>query len=66
MSWRAFLRIGKLLGNFMDKFLEYDELNKGSVWLKFMRIRVEVDTTLPLKQWKYLKLANGILEKVTF
>lgn len=51
--------VERMLGNFIRKFLEYDGSNKGSVWLTFMRVQLEVDVTQPLKRKKSLKLANG-------
>lgn len=58
--------VGRMLGNFIERFLEYDGSNKDSVWLNYMRIRVEVNTDFPLERWKFLKLASGASEKVTF
>lgn len=42
-------RIGRMLGNFIGHFLEYDRSKKGSVWLNFIRFKVELDVTKPLK-----------------
>lgn len=55
-------KVDKMLGNFIDKFMEYDGSNKRSVWLNFMRLRVELNNDLPLKRWKYIKLTNGVSE----
>ncbi|KAL8493878.1 hypothetical protein ACS0TY_024880 [Phlomoides rotata] len=45
-------KVGVQLGNFVGKFLEYDNSNHGASWMTYMRIRVEVDTKIPLKRWK--------------
>lgn len=34
--------IGKLLGNFIGKFVAYDDSNNSCIWRTFMRIRVTV------------------------
>lgn len=57
--------IGKSLGDFLGRFLEYDESNRASVWREFMRIRVELDVNEPLKRFKKLKF-NGKLISVSF
>ncbi|KAL8489166.1 hypothetical protein ACS0TY_025168 [Phlomoides rotata] len=45
-------RVGVQLGDFIGKFIEYDNSNRGAAWMTFMHIRVEVDTDIPLKRWK--------------
>lgn len=55
-----------MVGNSIGHFLEYDGSNKGSLWLNYMCVGVELDVTKPLKHWKFLKLANGNSEKLTF
>ncbi|KAL8514807.1 hypothetical protein ACS0TY_013771 [Phlomoides rotata] len=45
-------RVGSQLGDFIGKFLEYDNSNRGASWMTFMRIRVEVNTDIHLKCWK--------------
>lgn len=41
--------VGKLLGNFIGEFLEYDPSNDSSIWHNYMRIQVKVDVRVPLK-----------------
>ncbi|KAL8507170.1 hypothetical protein ACS0TY_017900 [Phlomoides rotata] len=45
-------RVGKQLGDYISKFLEYDGSNRGAARMTFIRIRVEIDTCIPLKRWK--------------
>lgn len=52
-------RIGKLLGDFIGTFIEYDASNKSSLWRDYMRIKVSIDVTEPLKRWKKIKKADG-------
>ncbi|XP_075489138.1 uncharacterized protein LOC142527993 [Primulina tabacum] len=47
--------IGKLLGNFIGKFVTYDISNNSSIWRTFMRIRVTVDVSKPLKRFKKIR-----------
>ncbi|KAL8114670.1 hypothetical protein AgCh_021509 [Apium graveolens] len=42
--------VGKQLGDFFGKFLEYDTKNNASIWREFMRIRVKLDVRKPLKR----------------
>lgn len=46
--------------------MEYDGTNKGSVWLNYMRIRVELDVSKPLKRKENIKLANGLSKSMDF
>ncbi|KAL8473992.1 hypothetical protein ACS0TY_030732 [Phlomoides rotata] len=50
---------GIQLGNFVGKFLEYDKSNRGAAWMSYTRIRVEVDTAIPLRRWKKITQKNG-------
>ncbi|KAL8519502.1 hypothetical protein ACS0TY_010437 [Phlomoides rotata] len=38
--------------------MEYDKSNHGA-WMSYVRIRVEIDTTSPLKRWKKIAQKNG-------
>lgn len=52
-------KIGKQIGNFIGSFLEYDSSNNLVAWRNYMRIRVDVDVTLPLKWFKNIRRASG-------
>lgn len=56
--------VGKSLGNYIGKFLEYDTTNKVSPWMKFMRIRVELDVDKPLKKGRKIKVGGTSAEVV--
>ncbi|KAL8483591.1 hypothetical protein ACS0TY_026322 [Phlomoides rotata] len=58
--------VGERLGNFIGRFLHYDDSNKGAVWKNYMRIRVEVDVLLPLKQLKNIRMSNGVSTRAEF
>ncbi|XP_057770775.1 uncharacterized protein At4g02000-like [Salvia miltiorrhiza] len=49
--------VGKLLGNFIGDFLEYDSTNSSSVWRQYMRIRVGIRVLL--KRFKKIKHKDG-------
>lgn len=51
--------VGRSLGNFIGRFLEYDSSNRGATWRTFMRIRVEIDVSQPLKRWKKIRVGQG-------
>lgn len=44
--------VGKQLGNFFGKFLEYDSKNNASIWREFMRLKIRMDVRKPLKRKK--------------
>ncbi|KAL8498725.1 hypothetical protein ACS0TY_021887 [Phlomoides rotata] len=58
--------VGERLGNFIGRFLLYDDSNKGAVWKNYMRIRVEVDVLLPLKRGKNIRMSNGVSTRAEF
>ncbi|KAL8473720.1 hypothetical protein ACS0TY_030534 [Phlomoides rotata] len=59
-------KVGIQLGNFLGKFLEYDKSNHGAAWLNYVRIRVEIDTSIQLKRWKKIAKKSGEPFLVTF
>lgn len=50
--------VGKQLGNFFGKFLEYDQSNNSSIWREYMRIRIKVNVRFPLKRKKKISRKN--------
>ncbi|KAL8508230.1 hypothetical protein ACS0TY_018716 [Phlomoides rotata] len=58
--------VGRLLDNFVGKFIGYDKSNCVAVWRPYIRIRVEVDVNQPLKRWVKVRQPNGESFTVTF
>ncbi|XVF61957.1 hypothetical protein PTKIN_Ptkin08bG0177000 [Pterospermum kingtungense] len=53
--------VGKLLENFIGEFLEYDPKNSASFWRTYIRIPVKMDIRFPLKPFKKIKVAGGMV-----
>ncbi|WJZ96536.1 hypothetical protein VitviT2T_015213 [Vitis vinifera] len=53
------LNVGKQLGNFIGKFVDYDINNNAGLWRNFMRIKVLLDVRQPLKRWKKIQKPQG-------
>lgn len=51
--------VGKNMGNYIGEFLEYDENNDSGLWRAYMRIRVRIDVTKPLKKDRRVRKAGG-------
>lgn len=51
--------VGKQLGDFIGKFIEYDVNNNSVLWRSYMRIRVAVDVRYPLKRCKKIRKPGG-------
>lgn len=51
--------IGRQLGNFIGRFIDYDEMNSSVIWRAYMRIRVAIDVSNPLKRCKKIRKAYG-------
>ncbi|XP_057802918.1 uncharacterized protein At4g02000-like [Salvia miltiorrhiza] len=58
--------VGRLLGNFIGSFLEYDSTNTSEIWRQYMRVRVGVRVLEPLKRFKKLKQKDGTTFVVNF
>ncbi|MCH97451.1 hypothetical protein A2U01_0018446, partial [Trifolium medium] len=43
-------KVGTTLANYIGKFVEYDKNNNSSFWREYMRLKVRVDVTKPLKK----------------
>lgn len=59
-------RVGTMIGNFIGQFLEYDNTNKGAAWKPYMRIKVMIDVSMPLKRKKKIKIGTGEYVVVNF
>jgi len=59
-------RVGKDLGNFIGEFLEYDVKNSANHLRSYMRIRVLLDVSKPLKRQKKIKRLGGDSQIVKF
>ncbi|KAL8462898.1 hypothetical protein ACS0TY_033779 [Phlomoides rotata] len=59
-------RFGKLVGDFLGSFLEYDQTNDLGAWRTYMRVRVNIDTSLPLKRFKSIRMGEGGVFRITF
>ncbi|KAL8489567.1 hypothetical protein ACS0TY_025471 [Phlomoides rotata] len=58
--------VGRLLGNYIGRFVSYDDTNRGAVWRTYMRIRVELDVAEPLKTGKKIRIGSGDATWVKF
>lgn len=56
-------RVGKMMGDFIGTFMEYDARN-AAVRNSYFRIRVLLDVRLPLKRAKKIKKAGGEVDLV--
>lgn len=51
--------VGKQLGNFIGKFIEYDTNNNAVAWRSYMRLCVAIDVRNPLKRCKKIRKQGG-------
>ncbi|XVF61640.1 hypothetical protein PTKIN_Ptkin08bG0146700 [Pterospermum kingtungense] len=51
--------IGTQLGNFVGRFVAYDDKNNSLIWITYMCIRVSIDVRKPLKRKKKVLLRDG-------
>lgn len=58
--------VGRQLGNFYGRFIEYDSKGNAGIWISFMRIRVCLDVCMPLKRFKVLKTSATEMKRVNF
>ncbi|KAL8556741.1 hypothetical protein ACS0TY_004271 [Phlomoides rotata] len=57
---------GRQIGNFLRSFVEYDKSNSIGAWRNYMRIRVSIDVSLPLKHFKSIRGGEGGSFQITF
>lgn len=58
--------VGEHLGNHLGQFLEYDPNNNTGFWRSYMRIKVSIDASSPLKKEKKVRRAGGDAMVVQF
>ena len=59
-------QVGKQFGDFVGKFIQYDETNNTRFGASYMRVKVWIDVSQPLKCWKKILLSNGSSSQVLF
>lgn len=59
-------KTGKVLGNYIGKFVQFDPKSISSSWMDYMRLRVRLDVRIPLKKGKKIILPDGSSSKVNF
>ena len=59
-------QVGKQFGDFVGKFIQYDETNNTRFGASYMRVKVQIDVSQPLKCWKKILLSNGSSSQVLF
>lgn len=53
--------VGKQLGNFIGKFVDYDTKGNTGFWRSYIRIKVTTDFWIPLKRFKKInKEVSGL------
>ncbi|KAL8512896.1 hypothetical protein ACS0TY_019156 [Phlomoides rotata] len=58
--------VGRILGNYIGRFVTYDDTNRGAIWRTYMRIRVEIDVGEPLKTGKKIRICASDATWVKF
>ena len=61
-----FTQVRKHFGDFVGKFIQYDETNNTRFGASYMRVKVRIDVSRPLKRWKKILLSNGSSSQVLF
>ncbi|XVF47367.1 hypothetical protein PTKIN_Ptkin03bG0103300 [Pterospermum kingtungense] len=60
------LSVGKLLGDYIGEFVEYDARNNSTFWKTYMWIKMKVNVRLPLKKKKKIRKKDGEWKTVKF
>ncbi|KAL8463982.1 hypothetical protein ACS0TY_033790 [Phlomoides rotata] len=60
------VQFGHQIGNFLGTFVEYDKSNSIGAWRNYMRIRVSIDVSMPLKRFKSIRRVEGGSFRITF
>lgn len=58
--------VGRVLGNFIGEFLEYDPRNNSDFWKSYMRIRVSVDVRKSLRRGNKINVGGDNIKVVRF
>ena len=59
-------QVGKQFGDFVGKFSQYNKTNNTRFGASYMRVKVQIDVSQPLKRWKKIFLSNGSSSQVLF
>ena len=59
-------QVGKQFGDFVGKFIQYDETNNTRFGASYMQVKVQIDVSQLLKHWKKILLSNGSSSQVLF
>lgn len=59
-------KTGRILGNHISSFLQFDPKSIASSWMDYMRIKVALDVKIPLKKGKKIMLPDGSSSKVRY
>ena len=54
-----YTQVGKQFGEFVGKFIQYDEINNIRFEASYKWVKVQIDVSQPLKRWKKILLSNG-------
>lgn len=58
--------VGKHLANYIGEFVDYDPSNNSCVWRAYMRLRVRIDVTKPLKKNRRVRMEGEDWRVVSF
>lgn len=59
-------KVGRTMATFIGSFVEYDKNNNTSFWREYMRLRVRIDVSQPLKKLTRVKNKGGDWSMVKF
>ena len=59
-------QVEKQFGDFVGKFIQYDETNNTRFEASYILVKVRIDVLQPLKHWKKILLSKGSSSHVLF
>ena len=59
-------QVGKQFGDFVGKFIQYDETNATRFGASYMQVKVQINVSQPMKCWKKILLSKGSSSQVLF